>query len=231
MGRRWQPKRVAALSALAAVLLVGGIDAQNPVIPPPQGVAQPTAPPAPAATAPPVAAPTAATASNGSTLTLYECRGALQRMNGLLLMEIIFEMLFKLARFTQAMEIWETELMKLAIIRAVWTFFPVVPLNISALWWGGGTGKGGCLGNFASIRIAFTLIVFYTMYSALDTVLLILQAKEEDEDSDYDSYYDESSRRDWRRRRRRSRGSTGTASADESSEPGFFGKVAELFGR
>lgn len=227
-------RRAATIAVVAAA--AAGVVAQQPVIPKPAGL-QPTAPPAPGATqsqtpSAATATPTPAQMGNFSP-PLRDCGGALQRMNGLLLFEMIFEMLFLVLRFAVSMEYLEWELMKMAIMRAVWTFFPVVPLNFSALWWGTGP-KGTCLSSYGSVRLAFTLLVFYGMFSALDTVLLILQAREEDEDSDYDSYDgSEYSRRNWgrRRRRRSSRDTTGYASQDESSDRGIFRKIGELFRR
>lgn len=164
------------------------------------------------------------TSSNGSP-SLDQCGGAISRMVGLFVFEILGEILFSLLRFLVLTERLDWDVMKLAIIRLVYTIFPVIPFNFSCLWWGNGP-RGSCLAAHQSIKAIFTLLLFYCMYSCLDAVFLIVQAREEDDDSDYYSDYDsESSRRNWRRRRRRSDSDSGTISGDESSEPKLIERI------
>ncbi len=147
-------------------------------------------------------------------------------MAALILLEIIVEFLFSIFRFLINTERLDWDFQKFALFRLAWTFFPVIPFNFSALWWGTGP-KGACLSGYSSVKVLFTTLLFFTMYSALDAALMIVQSREE-EDSDYDSYYgSEYSRRDWRRRRRRddSDSATGTASMDQESEPKLIEKI------
>jgi len=143
-------------------------DPAIPNIPAPGSLRPPTvAPPAPAPS--PVAAPipvtqpamppistaqvsvppggvivtnTNTTSSNGSP-SLDQCGGAISRMVGLFVFEILGEILFSLLRFLVLTERLDWDVMKLAIIRLVYTIFPVIPFNFSCLWWGNGP-RGSC---------------------------------------------------------------------------------------
>lgn len=145
---------------------------QVPDIPPP-GSLRPPAPPTPAPASPvtapqaPVAQPgiqqpvstaqvdvppggvivTNPNTSNTTTIngepTLDQCDGAISRMVGLFIFEILGEVLFSILRFLVLTERLEWDIMKLAIIRLVYTIFPVIPFNFSCLWWGNGP-RGSC---------------------------------------------------------------------------------------
>lgn len=174
----------------------------------------------------PTPSPSPRTAASGR-VTLDSCGAVVSRLSALILLEIITEFVFSIFRFLINTERLDWDFQKFALFRLAWTFFPVIPFNFSALWWGTGP-KGVCLRDYSSIKVLFTTLLFYTMYSALDAALMIVQSREE-EDSDYDSYDygSEYSRRNWRRRRRRddSDSVTGTASADDGSEPKLIEKI------